>query len=149
MKVSELKQHIDEQFAGVDQRFAGVDQRFASIDQRFASIDQRFANIDQRFANIDQQFANIDQQFADIKEDMDRRFSAVDARIVEEGRITRRHFDVVAEDLKREIRTLAATVAASQRTLDENRSEHQTFSAALSDHELRLIALEHRRRRKP
>jgi phage host-nuclease inhibitor protein Gam len=98
---------------------------------------------------MDGRFASVDQQFADIRQDMDRRFTAVEARIGEEGRITRRHFDVVAEDLKQEIRTLAATVAEGQRTLDENRSEHQTFSAALGDHELRLIALEHRRRRKP
>jgi len=108
-----------------------ADRADVTADTLVASVDQRFDRVDQRFAEVD------------------RRFAALDARIAEEGQITRRHFDVVAEDLKREIRTLAATVAEGQRALNENRSEHRTFSAARSDHELRLMALEHRRRRQP
>ena len=77
-----------------------------------------------------------------------RRFTALETRIVEDGQTTRRYISMVPEDLKREIRNIAEIIAEGQRALNENRSEHKTFSAALSKDELRLMALEYRRRRK-
>jgi hypothetical protein len=94
--------------------------------------------------DMDERFTGVDQRFAELRREMDSRFTAVHARVVEEGQITRRHFDVVAEDLAREIRTLAAALAEGQKSLNENPSEHGTFIAALSDHELRLRVLEDR-----
>ena len=70
-------------------------------------------------------------------------------RISSEAEATRRHFDVVAEDLKSDIRLLAGGLAAVTTTLERHiaasSSERTPMSAALNDHELRRTALERRR----
>lgn len=138
MKMNELKAAMDAQFAEMKARFAAVDQRFAGIDQRFAGIDQQFAGIDQRFEQVDQRFAHVEQ-----------RLDTLDARITSEGVATRRHFDVVAEDLKSQIQLIASAVVAATATLERHintsQSERTTVSAALDDHDVRLAVLEQHR----
>ena len=138
MKVNELKVAMDAQFAEMKAQFAEADQRFARIDQRFERVDQRFEQVDQRFAQVDDRFDKVDE-----------RLDALDARITSEGVATRRHFDVVAEDLKSQIRLITSAVAANTTTLERHistsLSERQTVSAALDDHEVRLTVLERHR----
>lgn len=121
MRVSELKAEMDAQFADVKERFAEVKERFARIDDRFVQVDERFAQIDERFEHLER-------------------------RITTEAEATRRHFDVIAEDLKSDIRMLAAAVESVSNTLERhiitNGSEHATMTAALHDHEVRITALE-------
>ena len=138
MKVNELKVAMDAQFAEMKAQFAEADQRFARIDQRFERVDQRFEQVDQRFAQVDDRFDKVDE-----------RLDALDARITSEGVATRRHFDVVAEDLKSQIRLITSAVAANTTTLERHistsLSERKTVSAALDDHEVRLTVLERHR----
>ena len=98
-----------------------------------SSMDGRFTKVDERFATIDNRFAQIDQRFDEV----DRRFVQLEASLREEIRTTaaetRRHFDVVAEDLKASIRSIA-----------EGYGHH---AAVLDDHESRLRRLEHPRLR--
>jgi len=88
----------------------------------------------------------------DLKQDMDARFREVESRIATEGAATRRHFDIVAEQLRSDVAlVLSAQVAMNERLdhhLAESRSAHATFVNALDNHEVRLSALE-RPRRKP
>jgi len=102
-----------------------------------------FAQVDGRFAQIDNRFAQVDDRFAQV----DARFALLEARIIEEGQKTRRHFDVVLEDIRTELREVAASASAAHARLEANRSEHETFTGVLDDHELRLKSLEHYRRR--
>lgn len=138
MKVNELKVAMDAQFAEMKSQFAEADQRFAQVDQRFERIDQRFEQVDQRFAQVDDRFDKVDE-----------RLDALDARITSEGVATRRHFDVVVEDVKSDIRLLASAVAANttalERHITTSLSERKTVSAALDDHEVRLTVLERHR----
>ena len=89
----------------------------------------------------------------ELKEDMDRRFEAVDQRfealielILAEGGRTRRHFEVFAEQLFSE-RNLAIdrATAVDQRVgrlTASNAADHVDFRARLADHERRLTDLE-------
>ena len=128
MRVSQLKAEMDAQFADVKAQFADVKERFARIDDHFVQIDERFGQIDERFVQIDERFENLER------------------RITTEAEATRRHFDVIAEDLKSDIRMLAAAVESVSNTLERhiitNASEHATMTAALHDHEVRITALE-------
>lgn len=93
-----------------------------------ADMDERFGDVDQRFARVDDRF----QELIDL--------------ILSEGEKTRRHFDVVAEQMKSE-RNLAIdkAVAVDERTgrlTASNAADHVEFSARLDDHEARLTDLE-------
>ena len=124
MRVSELKLEMDGRFVEVQQQFAEVQQRFAEVQQQFAGVRQQFADVRQQFAEVRQQFAEMDR------------------RITEEGEQTRRHFDVVAEQLKSEIALLATAVVRLERSNVDIRAGQATVFSALSDHELRLRILE-------
>lgn len=129
-------------FAKVDARFAKIDQRFEEVDHRFAQIDGRLAKVDARFATIDERFTKVDEQFAEVRS----QFEAMDRRITSEGADTRRHFDVVAEQMKADIAMLAGAVVAATSSLEryiaEDRNERATVTGVLHNHEIRLTALE-------
>ena len=131
MKVNELKAAMDAQFVEMKAQFAEVDQRFAQVDERFDKVDERFDKVDERLDKVDE------------------RLDTLDARITSEGVATRRHFDVVVEDVKSDIRLLAGSVVAVTATLERHiassLSERKTVSAALDDHEVRLTVLERHR----
>ncbi len=63
-----------------------MDEQFAKVDEQFAKVDERFARVDERFAQVDAKFVELQQQIA------------------AEGEATRRHFDVVAEQMESRIR---------------------------------------------
>ena len=100
----------------------------ADMDERFGDVDQRFAQVDQRFARVDDRF----QELIDL--------------ILSEGERTRRHFDVVAEQMKSERNfAIDKAVAVDERTgrlTASNAADHVEFSARLDDHEARLAELE-------
>jgi hypothetical protein len=70
--------------------FDGVSARFGQVQARFNALEARFDAID-------------------------RRLAAVEDRIVEEGRNTRRHIDVVAEEFK-QYRQVIALEEEAERT---------------------------------
>jgi hypothetical protein len=93
------------------------------MDDRFRELK---TDMDGRFRELK---TDMDGRFRDLKLEMDSRFERVDARITEEAATTRRHFDIVAESLKAEIRL---RLEGSDTRLD--------------NHERRIQALEKRRR---
>jgi hypothetical protein len=78
---------------------------------------------------------------------VDQRFEHVDQEIARQAEATRRHFDIVAEQIKADYTLLAAGIADLNRKFDESRNEQQTVIRILDDHELRLKTLERRRSR--
>ena len=131
MKVSELKADMDAAFTQVDEQFEQVDEQFKQVHEQFEQVDERFRQVDERFEQVDRRFDSIET-----------RLDVMDRRITDEARTTRRHFDVVAEDLKSQLKAVADASAQSERRLASITSESVTLLSALSDHELRLRVLE-------
>ena len=128
MKVSELKADMDTQFRNVR---GEMDARFRNVDTTLQRIDARFEQIDARFERIDEWFEGVD-----------RRLDGLDKRITDEAIVTRRRFDVVAEDLKSQLRAAAERSELHAQRVATISSENVTLLSALSDHELRLRVLE-------
>jgi hypothetical protein len=122
VKVSELRDEMHRGFGETTARFAEADKRFVQIDERFMQIDRRFDRVDQEFV-------------------------AVRAEIAREAEATRRHMDIVAEQIKSEFALVATSVVNLSREFSEDRRERQRVTHILDDHELRLKALERRRAR--
>jgi phage-related minor tail protein len=106
------------------------------MHQLSGEVTEQFAEVRERFAGIDQRFERVDREFVGVR-----------AEIAREGEATRRHFDVVAEQIKADHALLAAGIADLSRKFDESRSERHTVNHILDDHELRLKALERGRSR--
>ena len=94
--------------------------------------------MDERFAQVNARFAQVDARFAQV----DARFDELERRIAAEGETTRRHFDIVAEQFRAEMRLLHDKQAASDEKMSSNHREHATFKRALDDHEVRIQVLE-------
>jgi hypothetical protein len=121
MEVHELKDHMERQFEAVDKRFEAVDKRFEAVDRRLETVDRWF-------------------------EAVDRRFDEVIGLILSEGERTRRHFDVVAEQMRSERNlVIDKALAVDQRVgrlTASNAAEHVEFTTRLGDHDQRLAELE-------
>ena len=128
MKVSELKADLDALSRSVKAEFEAVDRRFEAIDSRFEAVDRRFNAIDARFDAVDARFDALRQEVRD--------------EIAREGVTTRRHIDVVAESIKADVAVFMARLVTLDQRVTVVRSEQTTRAGALSDHEVRLQALE-------
>ncbi len=128
MKIVDLKKDMDAQFGKVGERFLQVDERFGQIDRRFQKVDERFEQIDRRFDRVDEEF------------------KAVRAEIRSEGETTRRHFEMVAQQLVDDFKVgLDKVNAIGQKVVGltaSNTGEHVGFMHILDDHEVRITALE-------
>jgi archaellum component FlaC len=92
---AELRAYLDQRFDAVDQQLGAVDRQLGAVDQRFGAVDQRFDAVDQRFDAVD------------------RRFDAVDGRFVSLEAELRRHFGVLIEDVRHDLRAVAEMVVAN------------------------------------
>ena len=94
-----------------------------SMDLRFLRVDRRFAQIDGRFATIEHRLDRIERTIMvtknELREEIDR--SAAD---------TRRHFEVVAESMRDDLRIFADAIGL--------------HSERLNRHETRITQLEQR-----
>jgi septal ring factor EnvC (AmiA/AmiB activator) len=140
---------VDAKFDAVDARFDAVDARFDAVDARLDAVDARLDAVDARFDAVDTRFDAVDTRFDAV----DTRFDAVDAQfrdlrtlITAETQATRTHFDVIAEQLRSEIKLgLDRSMATAQQLAGItaiNGQDHVTFARTLEDHEFRLKALE-------
>ena len=108
---------------------------------------QRKANMAEP-KDLDARVSGIDEKLDRLSSSVDARFQQVDERfdqlvklIVEEGKATRRHFDIVAEQMKYE-RNLAidqslATEERLTRLTATNAADHVSFDARLTGLEKR------------
>ena len=146
--------NIDVRFDTVDARFDKIDTRFAEVDARFAAIDVRFDGVDARFDEVDGRFTEVAARFTEVAArftEVAARFTEVDARfnemrqlILEEGRRTRTHFDVVAEGLKDQIKVIGEGHAAlvAHNTATDNRL--QRLEDGEERMEARMLSVESR-----
>jgi hypothetical protein len=128
-RVERIDEKLDRLSASVDARFTVVDERFQQVDGRFQQVDGRFQQVDARFQQVDERFVAVLKLIADEGRDI-RRY------VEQEGQKTRRHFDVVAEQMKSE-RNLAidkaiATDTQLARLTATNAADHVSFDSRLN-----------------
>ena len=75
-----------------------VERQFVQFSEQFDQVNERFVLVDRQFEQVDRRFEQVDERF----ELVDQRFDRMEALIRSEGERTRRHFDVVAEQMKAE-----------------------------------------------
>lgn len=116
-----------------------VDALRDEMHQEFEKVRQEFAQVRQETR---QEFARVDQRF----EGVDRELKRLDQRIVDEGATTRRHFDVVAEQMKADVKlsldqssAVSAQLAAA---IALNAVEHEGFVRLLDNLDHRVKAIE-------
>jgi hypothetical protein len=99
-------------------------------------------DMDAQFANVGERFERVNARF----EQVGARFTQVDARITAEHETTRRHMDVLFEQLRAEYRLLLDKMTAIDlrliKSLASNATDHAAFSTDLEQHETRITALE-------
>ncbi len=130
-------------FHGIDGRFEAVDRQFDVVDRRFDAVDQRLDAIDQRFEAVDRRFDGVDRRL----EAIDQRFEQVFATIREEGAVTRRHMDVIAEGLRSEIKVIAEGRGVLTDRMAAMTSRQDRADARVERLEDRQLAHEHRLRK--
>lgn len=107
----------------------------SDVERQFVQFSEQFEHVNDRFALVDRRFEQIDQ-----------RFDRMEALIRSEGDRTRRHFDVVAEQMKAERNLVldlgVASAAKVARLYAANAIERELVEETLVDHEVRLRHLE-------
>ena len=96
-----------------------------------------------RFDGIDGRLTRVDGRLDGI----DARFERLEGFIEAEGAKTRRHFEIVAEGLRTDIKVLADGHDALSRDLAELKAGQVRLETGHERLEVRLLALEHRRGR--
>jgi hypothetical protein len=106
-----------------------------AMDAPFEQVNARFQQVDARFEQMDARFARVDA-----------RFDTLETRMATEHDTTRRHMEMLVEQLKAEYRLGFDKMLAYDQQLASlnawNSREHTTFVATLDDHEDRIKALE-------
>ena len=97
------------------------------LNERVTGIDEK---LDRLSTSVDERFRQVDERFDELRD-----------LILDEGRTTRRHFDIVAEQMKSE-RNLAidqslATDERLTRLTATNAADHVSFDTRLTELEKR------------
>jgi chromosome segregation ATPase len=131
---------LDAKLAANDRRFDTIDARFDQVDTRFAEVDVRFDKVDARFGEVDARFDKVDARFGEV----DARFDKMERLILQEGERTRRHFDVMAEGLKDEIRLSRDGYIALREDNTEIKNRLERVETGQDRLEVRMLAVESR-----
>jgi len=110
--------------------------RFGAIDQQFERVHERLERVDERLERVDERLERVDE-----------RFERMETLIREEGEATRRHFDVVAEAMKLDIKIVADGHAALQGDVTVLKTRQHRLEGRQENLEVRQLALESRQRK--
>jgi archaellum component FlaC len=100
---------IKNEFGLVRADLRNTDGRVQSLDARVERLDSRVQTLDSRVQTLDASLHEVD---ARLSADIRRVETTLRQEIREEGIATRRHFDVVAESLRDDIRIIAEGLIA-------------------------------------
>jgi tetrahydromethanopterin S-methyltransferase subunit G len=136
---------LGKRFDAVDKRFDAVDARFDAVDARFDAVDARFGAVDARFDAVDARFGTVDEQFAAQKSfntTVGDRFDSLERRITTEIADVKAQLGVKIEAVHAEVKLVYDEVIAQRAKHKTNAQDHERFDADLTNHDLRLRALE-------
>jgi outer membrane murein-binding lipoprotein Lpp len=125
---------------------ANVDRLGTDLDRVSADVDRLDANVDRLGADLDRLGTDLRGEIrsteAETRSYVDERIQVSTASLLEEmGEFesrTRRHFDVVAESLRSDIRAVAEGMAASHEQTDRQLGEQTGRTNGLEGRVLRL-----------
>ena len=86
-----------------------------------ADIKEEFASVRAEFASVRTEFASVRTEFGAVRAEMRTSETTLRQEIREEGISTRRHFDVVSESLRDDIRIIAEGLIALDAKVDRMR----------------------------
>ena len=95
-----------------------MERRFDTMERRFDAMEQRFGGLEQRFDGLEQRFDGLERTMVDKNE------------LASSAAETRRHFDVVAESIRADVRLFADPIRG--------------HTDQLNQHETRITRLERR-----
>ena len=87
-----------------------------TVDELHAEMNGKFAGVEDRFEAVDARFDAVDGEIGKVR-----------AEIKAEGIETRRHFDVVAEQLQDYVKVLADGIARNTERLDQHDTRLETL----------------------
>ena len=97
-----MDSEIKEEFGAVRADLRNVDEQMRRVDEHVRRVDEHVSRVDERVHDVD----------ARLSAEIRRVETTLRQEIREEGIATRRHFDVVAESLRDDIRIIAEGVIA-------------------------------------
>ena len=96
--------HVDERVREVDERVRQVDDHVREVDGRVRQVDDHVREVDERVRQVDDRVREVDTR---LSAEIRRVEATLRQEIRDDGIATRRHFDVVAESLRDDIRIIA------------------------------------------
>jgi len=112
---------------------------------RVAMVSDLLA-VERRVEKLDTRVEKLDARIEKLEEKLDTSISDVLAIVAHEGEKTRRHFDMVAEQMRSEFKVVAERTMATDHKVDrliaQNAIEHAAFVEAIADHEVRQRVIE-------
>jgi len=143
-RIDARTKRIEERTTRIEERVSGIEERTTRIEQTFLTKDdaRAFATKDdlKAFATKDnlKAFATKDDLKAFATKDDLKAFATKDD-VREEGERTRRHFDIVAKQMKEDIALIAEGHEATRVYVDRQQGETRT---TLESHDKRIMKLE-------
>jgi len=111
VRLDRTAEKFDERLDRLDEK---LDRRAGKLDERLDRLDLKAGEFDERFDRLDLKAGEFDERFDRLDEKLDRRTEEI-----------KRYFNVVAGELRSEIRTVAEGFVATNERLD--RFEVQMF----------------------
>jgi chromosome segregation ATPase len=109
---------IKDEFNAVRAQLRNTDGRLQTIEARVQTLDGRVQALDGRVQTLDGRVQALDQHV----QSLDERVETLDERVQTEGITTRRHFDVIAESLRDDIRIIAEGLIALDAKFEATRN---------------------------
>jgi chromosome segregation ATPase len=150
-KITALSEVVKAGFTDFAGRFNQVEERFEKVDERFDEVDERFDKVDERFDKIDGRLVTVDGRLNKVEERLDQaddRFTRLEASIDRKLDEMRSQLGVKIEAVDTRVTQVYDAVIALGAHGEQNRKDHKRIDAKLEDHDVRILALEHRRRPK-
>ena len=123
----------------------------SELEQIVKDSNQRIRNIEQILPTLATKEGTEERLRTEVaklatKEELRAVEETLRVKIEDESRQTRCHFDIVAEDLRGDIRLLAESIAGVSQAHDMRLT---ALGRQIADHETRILRLEATRRRRP
>jgi len=111
----ETRAYLDQALGGLRQEIGELRQEIGGLHQEVGGLHQDIGGLHQEIGGLHQEVGGLRQEVGGLRQEM--RTSALE---------TRRHFDVVAEDLRHDVRGVAEGVAATFERVDRLGGELHT-----------------------
>ena len=136
-KITALSEVVKAGFTDFAGRFNQVEERFDKVDERFDKIDGRLVTVDGRLNKVEERLDQADDRFTSLEASIDRKLDEM-----------RSQLGVKIEAVDTRVTQVYDAVIALGAHGEQNRKDHKRIDEKLEDHDVRILALEHRGRPK-